>query len=231
MYLLDFGHALENITAALNNYSAPNTPVLMRAIDTDDCAEMQALLDDLDDSTCLTKQLLCQPAVYVEGVGCTMQLWATIVFPIPSWHQSTTIQFNTLLRTRDADSNMLMLSTLNFATSHTPRVACKATKTTAFDATQHVRAELYRCSNLVYEKISGIFSIHNDTALSMAEALVTLVLRPDDTDPALEFQDVYGGGAALGRPVHVTCKDQRGYAHASLQYNAGSWWWPDKIDA
>ena len=68
-YLLDFGHALENITAALNDYSAPNTPVLMRAIDTDDCAEMQALLDDLDDSTCLTKQLLCQPKVYVEGVG------------------------------------------------------------------------------------------------------------------------------------------------------------------
>ena len=190
-YLLDFGHALENITAALNDYSAPNTPVVMRAIDTADCAEMQALLDDLDDSTCLTKQLLCQPKVYVEGVGSTMQVWATIVFPIPAWHQSPTIQFNTLLRTRDADSNMLMLSTLNFATSHTPRVACKATETTAFDATQHVRAELYRGSNLVYEKISGTFSIHNDTALSMAEALVTLVLRPDDTDQALAYFRTY----------------------------------------
>ena len=50
---------------------------------------------------------------------------------------------------------MLMLSTLNFTTSHTPRVASQATKTTAFDATQHVRAEVYRGSNLVYEKISG----------------------------------------------------------------------------
>ena len=74
---------------------------------------------------------------------------------------------------------------------HTPRIACQATKTTAFDATQHVRAEVYRGSNLVYEKISGTFSMHNDTALSMAEALVTLVLRPDDSDQALEYFRTY----------------------------------------
>jgi hypothetical protein len=43
----------------------------------------------------------------------------------------------------------------------------------------------------VYEKISGTFSIHNDTALSMAEALVTLVLRPDDTDQALAYFQTY----------------------------------------
>jgi hypothetical protein len=188
-YLLDFGHALENVTAALNENTG--SPVSMRAIDEEDCALMQALVDDLDDSTCLTKQPLCKPSVYVEGVGATMQVWATVVFPIPPWHASASIQFNTLLRSRDADSNMLMLSTLNFATSHTPRVACQATKTTAFDATQHVRAEVYRGSNLVYEKISGTFSMHNDTALSMAEALVTLVLRPDDTDPALEYFRTY----------------------------------------
>jgi len=188
-YLLDFGHSLENITAALNENA--QTPMTMRAIDAEDCAAMQALLDDLDDSTCLTKQPLCTPAVYVDGAGANMQVWATIVFPIPAWHTSSTIQFNTLLRTRDAGSDMLMLSTLNFATSHTPRIACQATKTTAFDATQHVRAEVYRGSNLVYEKISGTFSMHNDTALSMAEALVTLVLRPDDSDQALEYFRTY----------------------------------------
>ena len=54
-----------------------------------------------------------------------------------------------------------------------------------------MRGELYRGSNLVYEKISGTFSVHNDTALSMAEALVTLVLRPDDTDQALEYFRTY----------------------------------------
>lgn len=188
-YLLDFGHALENITAALNENAL--LPMTMRAIDEDDCAAMQALVDDLDDSTCLTKQPLCTPAIYVDGAGASMQVWATIVFPIPAWHTSSTIQFNTLLRTRDAGNDMLMLSTLNFATTHTPRIACQSTKTTAFDATQHVRAEVYRGSNLVYEKISGTFSMHNDSALSMAEALVTLVLRPDDSDQALEYFQTY----------------------------------------
>jgi hypothetical protein len=161
-----------------------------------------------------------------------MQVWATIVFPMPSWHQSTTIQFNTLLRTRDADSNILMLSTLNFATSHTPHVACKATVTTASDATQHVRAELYHGSNLVYEKISGTFSIHNDTALSMAEPSSNSCC--DQTTPIKRSGTT---GRTRTRCCAWTtctcqaCKDQRGCAHASLSYNAGSWWWQDKIDA
>ena len=57
----DFGHSLENITAALNKNA--QTPMTMRAIDAEDCAAMQVLVDDLDDSTCLTKQPLCTPAV------------------------------------------------------------------------------------------------------------------------------------------------------------------------
>ena len=45
-YLLDVGHALENVTASLN--ADAQTPVTMRAIDAQDCAEMHALVDDLD---------------------------------------------------------------------------------------------------------------------------------------------------------------------------------------
>lgn len=190
-YLLDFGHALENITASLNELSAPGSPVSMRAISEADCAEMQALVDEIDNHECLTKQPLCEPAVYVEGAGSEMRVWTTIVFPIPPWHTSRTVQFNTLLHTRDVVEDQLGLSTLNFATSHSPRVACTDTQTTAFDVTQHVRAEVYRGSNLVHEKIAGTFSVHNDTALSMAEALVTLVLRPDDTQPALDYFTTY----------------------------------------
>ena len=99
-------------------------PVIMCAIDNEDCAQMQALVDDLDDCTCLTKQPLCKPSMYFEGVGSMMQVWSTVVLLIQSWHQLTTIQFNTLLLTRDTDSKMLMLSMLNFATSHTLCVAC-----------------------------------------------------------------------------------------------------------
>jgi len=141
-YLLDFGHALENITAALNDNTVAGTAVSMRAITEDDCSTMQALVDEIDDSRCLTKSPLCQPSVYVDGEGSEMQVWATIVFPIPVWHTLQTIQFNTLLRTREVQTDMLMLSTLNFATSHSPRIACTETQTKAFDATQHVRAEV-----------------------------------------------------------------------------------------
>jgi hypothetical protein len=190
-YLLDFGQALENISAAVNDNTVSSTAVTMRSISEADCAAMQALVDDMDDSKCLTKQPLCRPSVYVEGEGSEMQVWATIVFPIPPWHTVQTTQFNTLLRTREISTDMLMLSTLNFASSHSPRIACTETKTSSFDATQHVRAEVYRGSNLIHEKISGTFSVHNDTALSMSEALVTLVLRPDDTQQALEYFATY----------------------------------------
>lgn len=184
-YLLDFGHALENITAALNDDAG------MRPITEADCSAMQELVDEIENRECLAKTPLCQPSVYVDGEGAEMQVWATVVFPIPVWHTQHTVQFNTLLSTREVQSEMLMLSTLNFATSHSPRVACADTQTKAFDATQHVRAEVYHGSNLVHEKISGTFSVHNDTALSMAEALVTLVLRPDDTQQALEYFQTY----------------------------------------
>ncbi len=190
-YLLDFGHSLENVTAALNDNTVSGTVVSMRAITEADCRTMQDLVDDIDDSTCLAKTPLCQPSVFVDGEGSEMQVWATIVFPIPVWHTLQTIQFNTLLRTREVQTDMLMLSTLNFATSHSPRLACTEMQTQAFDATQHVRVEVYRGSNLVHEKISGTFSVHNDTALSMAEALVTLVLRPDDTAQALDYFATY----------------------------------------
>jgi hypothetical protein len=141
-YLLDFGHSLENITAALNDNTVSGTVVSMRAITEADCSTMQDLVDEIDDSRCLTKSPLCQPSVYVDGEGSEMQVWATIVFPIPVWHTLQTIQFNTLLRTREVETDMLMLSTLNFATSHSPRIACTETQTKAFDATQHVRAEV-----------------------------------------------------------------------------------------
>ena len=190
-YLLDFGQSLENITASVNDNTVSGTAVTMRSITEADCEAMQALVDDLDVSTCLTKQPLCRTKVYVEGEGSEMQVWATIVFPIPPWHTVQMTQFNTLLHTREIVTDMLMLSTLNFASSHSPRIACTETKTNAFDATQHVRAEVYKGSNLVHEKISGTFSVHNDTALSMSEALVTLVLRPDDTQQALEYFATY----------------------------------------
>jgi hypothetical protein len=60
-------------------------------------------------------------------------------------------------------------------------------ETVSFDATQHVRTELFRVHALVAETIRGTFSVFNDTVLSSAEALVTLVLRPDNSAEALAY--------------------------------------------
>jgi hypothetical protein len=110
-------------------------------------------------------------------------------------HQGDVFQFNTMLFSNLTNVNegwgMRALSTLNFFTSHAPRVSCAPTETIAFDATQHVRTELYRGHGLVAETITGTFSVFNDTSLSSAEALVTLVLRPDDTSEALAYFEKY----------------------------------------
>ena len=86
---------------------------------------------------------------------------------------------------------MHALSTLNFFTSHAPRISCAQSDTVAFDATQHARTELYRGHALVAESITGTFSLFNDTSLSSAEALATLVLRPDDSTEALAYFEKY----------------------------------------
>lgn len=197
-YLLDYGHILQgddSITASLNEGSL-TAGGNMRAISETDCSEMQVKIDTLESKTCLAKYDLCKPFIYTEGSGNTLQTWATIIFPIPDWHvDGTPYQFNTLIRTNLTTANnnqgMAAISTLNFVTNHAPRIACRGTHTQSFDATQHVLAELYRGHDLVFEKIDGLFTIHNTTALSMAESLMTLVLRPDDTTAALDYFTTY----------------------------------------
>jgi hypothetical protein len=71
------------------------------------------------------------------------------------------------------------------------RVSCTPSEIVAFDATQHVRTELYRGHLLIAETISGTFSVFNDTSLSSVEALVTVVLRPDNTAEALTYFEKY----------------------------------------
>jgi hypothetical protein len=124
-----------------------------------------------------------------------LQTWATVVFPIPTWHTGGEFQFNTLLlsnlSTAHGGRGMPALSSLNFFTGNAPRIACQASDMVAFDATRHVRAELYRGHMLVSEAIQGTFTVFNDTSLSSAEAIVTLVLRPDDSAEALQYFQTY----------------------------------------
>lgn len=194
-YLLDHGHLLDDISASLNE-GVLTQGGSMRQITQEDCDTMQGYIDKMvGDTTCLAKYRLCEPFKYVEGTGADLQTWAAVVFPIPYWHTSSSYQFNTLLRTNLTSANdrggSIAYSTLNFVTNHAPRIACKSTTTQAFDATKHVRAEIYRGHTLAFEQIAGSFSVYNDSALSMAEALVTLVLRPDDVPAALQYFQTY----------------------------------------
>ena len=193
-YLLDLGHLFTDVKVAVNNGSLTDGGEMV-PITAADCAEMQALVDALPDARCIAQKPLCEPTRYVEGSGAELQTWATVVFPIPLWHEGGNFQFNTLvfsnLTVAHGGSGTQALSTLNFFTSHAPRVACQASEAVAFDATRHVRAELYRGHMLASEQIQGTFTVFNDSSLSSSEALVTLVLRPDDTPEALAYFETY----------------------------------------
>jgi hypothetical protein len=193
-YLLDVGHLLTDIKISTNNGSLAAGGSML-PISAEDCSAMQTLVDAMPNPQCLSRQRLCEPVPLIDGVGPNLQTWVTVVFPIPHWHTGNIFQFNTMLFSNLTSVNegrgMRALSTLNFFTSHAPRVSCAPTTTVAFDATQHVRAELYRGHALVAESISGTFSVFNDTSLSSTEALTTLVLRPDDSAESLAYFDKY----------------------------------------
>ena len=84
------------------------------------------------------------------------------------------------------------LSTLNFATRQPPQQVCSDVQVKSFDPVSYTTADLYRGSAVAFSEnvaSSAYFSVHNetgDTALSMAESLLTLVLRPKDT-AALDY--------------------------------------------
>ena len=180
-YLLDRGQQLIKISAALNG----------NAINATDCARMQARIDALTDPACITRHPLCSPVIYTTGAGATLQTWASYVLPLPAWHTDTTYKINTLLTTNDTVTNTKILSTLNFETRSPPQPACENAKPVAFNPMQYVVAELFRGHELRVEQIGGSFSVLNETAFSMAESLMTIVLRPQDTDTAFEYFEKY----------------------------------------
>ena len=193
-YLLDVGHILEDVKISTNNGSLAAGGTMV-PISTDDCVAMQALIDAMASPLCLARQPLCTPVALLDNNGPLVQTFVTVVFPIPPWHTGDVFQFNTMLFSNLTSVNegrgMYALSTLNFFTSHALRISCAQSDTVAFDATQHVRTELYRGHALVAESITGTFSLFNDTSLSSAEALATLVLRPDDSTEALAYFEKY----------------------------------------
>ena len=220
-YLLDSGQDW------LDAYISLNGPDGMRSVTTQDCNDMQARLAALQaaghNTACLTKHTLCQPSIYKSTDGDPWS-WITIVWPLPEWHVADTFNINTMIKTNATSLNdgkgLEVLSSVNFVSSHSPRISCQAEQSLAYDATQHVVSELYRGVNLMYEPLQGTFQVNNETAMSMVESLMTVILRPDDqstdamqyfatyTDEWLRVDDVYISHALAAEVLPDTVSNQ-----------------------
>jgi len=175
-YVLDLGHTLTNINASLNGQQ-----LMLES----DCADMQAVIDAMGDSSCLTQYPLCYPQTYTTTEEGGSQVWATYVLPLPAW-ASSPFRINTLLNTSTADGTSI-LSTLNFETSHAPNQVCADVVAQEFTPTDHVSVTLYRGNDLVPQVIEGSFTVENSTAIGMPDSLMTLVLSPKDADSMAYF--------------------------------------------
>lgn len=180
-YILDNGQTLLAIDASLNN----------RVVNATDCAIMQALVDKLDTPSCIAPRPLCTVSTYVSGSGASQQTWASYILPLPPWHKEQTFKINTLLTTNDTITNTRILSTLNFETQMTPTPSCRPSKPVSFTPTEYVVAELFRGHALSAEIVQGSFTVYNETSLSITEALMTVVIRPKDTDSAVAYFTTY----------------------------------------
>ena len=177
-YLLDVGHTLNSINASINGQQV--------LLDTD-CTDMQARIDALDNSACLTQYPLCEPQTYVTTTDGQVQTWASYVLPLPDW-ASSPFRINTLLNTTTPDGRTI-LSTLNFETSHEPRDVCANAVAQEFSPSDHVSATVYRGQALVPTVIEGYFTVDNSSAIGMPDALMTLVLKPRDAAAVAYFTE------------------------------------------
>lgn len=180
-YLLDPGQRLTRIDAALNG----------RPINATDCAAMQAKIDALADPACMASIPLCQPSLYTTDNNGVEQVWATYVLPLPPWHTLSVFQVNTLLASNDTLTDTRVLSTLNFESQMNPITSCQPTKPVVFSPTEYVVAELFRGHALASEVLQGSFTVQNSTSPSMTEALMTVIIRPKDTDAAVGYFDSF----------------------------------------
>ena len=184
-YLLEAGHELTAISSSVNGVG----------VESADCAAMQSLVDAISGPTCLKDRQICTIRSYESQDAVSGYTWVTYTMPIPAGisEDAPKLLVNTLLTTRDKNTATVLLSTVNFETVNNPRPVCTQTTETAFNPLQFATAELYESVALRKQLLeSSTHSITNHTvdgvaSLTMADALMTLVLTPADSAEALEF--------------------------------------------
>ena len=184
-YLVEAGHVLHDITASVNGH----------AVSTRDCERARLRILELDDPLCLAGRRICEIEVYSPPGAPSGEVWATYTVPVPDivGVDDDTLLVNTLLDTRDVGTGTQLFSSINFQTPNTPRPVCTEVAVTAFNPTVFATAILYESLALRPQVLtSSTHTMSNVTvdgvaALTMADALLTLVLSPGDTPGALAY--------------------------------------------
>ena len=181
--LIEEGQEFHGLDVGINNAALPGGI----------CATTQTDLDAVD-SACMTTMKMCEPKVYTVNEGsATEQTWISVAYPVPAAY-TMPLLVNLLVNTTDASSRLGMYSTINFQTHHEPQLACQDAHTATFTPVDYVAVEVLRGTGLVVETldVKGTLQVHNTTKIltpskGMAEALLTVVMRPKDESATAYF--------------------------------------------
>jgi len=184
-YLVEAGHVLHAITASVNGHDVTLA----------DCARARTRIAAFASSGCLAARSICQIETYTPPGSASGEVWVTYTMPIPAvvGASDDTLLVNTLLDTRDTNTGTQLFSSINFQTPNSPRPVCTDIAVTAFNPTLFGRAVLYESMDLhAQELTSSTHTMANVTvdgiaALTMADALLTLVLAPGAASGSLEY--------------------------------------------
>jgi len=184
-YMVEAGHVLHEITASVNG----------RAVTAESCSRARERLAQLADRACLVGRRVCEIETYQPPGGGSGDVWVTYTMPIPADVGSSddVLLVNTLLDTRDLATGTQLFSSINFQTPNSPRPVCTEVAVTAFNPTVFARATLYESLALSAQPLtSSTHALSNVTvdgvaALTMADALMTLVLAPAASADALAY--------------------------------------------
>ena len=138
---------------------------------------------------------ICEIETYQPPGAGSGEVWVTYTMPIPIdvAESEAVLLVNTLLDTRDLATGTQLFSSINFKTANSPRPVCTEVAVTAFNPTVFARATLYESTALRAQDLrSSTYAMSNVTvdgvaALTMADALMTLVLAPADSAEALAY--------------------------------------------
>jgi len=184
-YMVEAGHVLHEITASVNG----------RAVTAEACRRARERIAQLADRACLAGRRVCEIETYTPPGGGSGDVWVTYTMPIPAdvGAADDTLLVNTLLDTRDLATGTQLFSSINFRTPNRPRPVCTEVAVTAFNPTLFARATLYESTALRAQALtSSTHALSNVTvdgvaALTMADALMTLVLAPAASADALAY--------------------------------------------